>query len=426
MRINFVNKFNIFCHTALSVGWFLALRQIKRSSKWTTVLIIFIMTLTFLNLVVVNGILVGLVEGSSRAYRQQYSGDFIIKELENKTFIPDSVQIVEALKNYPEVKAVSPRILIGGRVEANYRNKTNQADLNDQVAAQITGIDYLAEDEVSNLSKLIIKGKYFDGNDEGSILIGTNLLQNYSSGVPGDDTLDNVDVGDKVRIIINGSSKEFIIKGVIKSKINEVGRRVFMTDSQLRKIIARPDLNVNEISVKLNQGIDPLVIKQGLEAKGFQNQALLQTWEDSQGKFFQDISSTFSVLGSVIGFIGLTVASITIFIVIFINAVTRRKFIGILKGIGVCGSAIQISYIFLSLFYATIGSIVGLLLLYLFFKPYLDANPIDFPFSDGILVAPLEGTLLRVGLLLVITILAGFIPSRMIVRKNTLDSILGR
>jgi len=41
-------------------------------------------------------------------------------------------------------------------------------------------------------------------------------------------------------------------------------------------------------------------------------------------------------------------------------------------------------------------------------------------------VAPLGGTLFRVGLLMATTIVAGFIPARLIVRKNTLDSILGR
>jgi ABC-type antimicrobial peptide transport system permease subunit len=34
--------------------------------------------------------------------------------------------------------------------------------------------------------------------------------------------------------------------------------------------------------------------------------------------------------------------------------------------------------------------------------------------------------MLRVGLLMITTIIAGYIPARMIVRKNTLDSILGR
>ena len=56
----------------------------------------------------------------------------------------------------------------------------------------------------------------------------------------------------------------------------------------------------------------------------------------------------------------------------------------------------------------------------------LAAHPIDFPFSDGILVAPANQTFFRVGLLVISTLIAGYIPAWMIIRKNTLDSILGR
>ena len=55
------------------VGLFLAYRQIKRASLWTTSLIIAVMTLTFLNLVVVNGVLVGLIESSVQAQRERIS-----------------------------------------------------------------------------------------------------------------------------------------------------------------------------------------------------------------------------------------------------------------------------------------------------------------------------------------------------------------
>ena len=127
-----------------------------------------------------------------------------------------------------------------------------------------------------------------------------------------------------------------------------------------------------------------------------------------------------------IGAIAIVVASITIFIVIFINAVTRRKFIGIMKGIGVSSQAIQISYLVQSLFYAVSGSLIGLVVLYGLLVPAFLKHPINFPFSDGILVAEPVGTLIRMIVLLIITLIAGFIPARMIVRKNTLDSILGR
>jgi ABC-type antimicrobial peptide transport system permease subunit len=41
-------------------------------------------------------------------------------------------------------------------------------------------------------------------------------------------------------------------------------------------------------------------------------------------------------------------------------------------------------------------------------------------------VAPIPDTIVRIVLLIVTTVIAGYLPSRMIVRKNTLDSILGR
>jgi hypothetical protein len=63
---------------------------------------------------------------------------------------------------------------------------------------------------------------------------------------------------------------------------------------------------------------------------------------------------------------------------------------------------------------------------YGFLVPYFAENPINFPFSDGILVAPFDETMVRIGLLVASTVIAGYIPASMIVRKNTLDSILGR
>ena len=111
---------------------------------------------------------------------------------------------------------------------------------------------------------------------------------------------------------------------------------------------------------------------------------------------------------------------------IFINAITRRKYIGILKGIGINGRVIEFSYVFQSIFYAVIGSGIGLAVVYGFLVPFFAAHPIDFPFSDGILVAPVDQTFFRVGLLVFSTLVAGYIPAWMIIRKNTLDSILGR
>ena len=199
-----------------------------------------------------------------------------------------------------------------------------------------------------------------------------------------------------------------------------------MIDSQVKNLIGRDDGNFGQIAVNLKDGADPLAVKEKLILSGVDKSAKVQTYVDAQPKFLKDIIDTFNLLGNVLSSIGLVVSSITIFIVIFINAITRRKFIGILRGIGINGKAIEMSYILQSIFYAVLGSLIGLVLVYSVLVPLFKAYPIDFPFSDGILVAPLDQTLFRMGLLVVSTIIAGYIPARMIVRKNTLDSILGR
>ena len=97
-----------------------------------------------------------------------------------------------------------------------------------------------------------------------------------------------------------------------------------------------------------------------------------------------------------------------------------------MKGIGISERAIEVSYIFQSIFYASLGGALGIFVVYVVLVPFFDAHPLDFPFSDGILVAPIDGTMLRFVLLLIVTLIAGYIPARRIVKQNTLDSILGR
>lgn len=410
----------------IRIGFFLALRQVRRASKWTTTLIIFVMTLTFLNLVVVSGILVGLIEGSVEANKTYYTSDVVLSNLPKKDYIEQTPKVLSIVRALPEAEAVTARYLQGGSIETNYKEATKEEDI-ERAGGSFVGIDPIAEDQTTGISRFIVEGSYLEPTDYDQILIGSNLLKKYLPiESPGFTTLSNVDVGSKVRIKIGDVTREVTVKGVIKAKVDELSFRVFFVDSQLRSLIGRDDFNVDEISIKLKPGADPVLVRDGLIRSGVGAYARVQTFEDAQPKFLKDIKATFALLGNMISSIGLTVASITIFIVIFINAITRRKFIGIMKGIGISGKAIEASYVFQSIFYATIGSSIGLVILYAFLQPYIVANPIDFPFSDGILVAPLDGTLIRISLLVITTIIAGYIPARMIVRKNTLDSILGR
>jgi ABC-type lipoprotein release transport system permease subunit len=411
----------------LKVGWFLGYRQVKRSSLWTTLLIIVIMTLTFMNLVVVSGLLVGLIEGAVRANKELYTGDVVISKLTENNNILNSRNIISTIENTPGIDVFSARYLTSGSVEANYKERTDFDEVPEKVGTIIAGIDPEKENDVTGIASKVIEGEFLEKGDYDEVVIGYLMLDRYLDiDSPGFLVLEDVYVGDKIRIQVGDNVREVTVKGITKGKVDELDRRIFINDYQLRTMLGTTDLNVNEISMKILPQYSPERIRDILIDNDFDRFAKIQTFEEAQPSFLVDIKNTFSLLGTIISSIGLVVAAITVFIVIFINAITRRKYIGIMKGIGMSGKSIEIAYIFQSLFYAMVGSAIGLVLVYFVFIPYFDANPINFPFSDGILVAPFGTTMIRILILVLVTAAAGYIPSRSVVKDNTLDSILGR
>lgn len=414
--------------TSFKVGFFLAIRQIRRTSKWTNALVICVMTLTFLNLIVVNGILVGLIEGAVEAIKTHYIGDVFITSLREKNHIEQAPNIIAYAKNIPAIENISTRYLTNGKIEVDYKiQKKRPTDKGEEVATTFAGIDPDAEQKVSNLANLLIEGEYLEPDDYDKVLVGGMLLRKYLDfDSPSFPVLKNVEIGSKIRVTVGENSREVIVKGIVKSKVDEIDRRVFFTDTQLRNLIGKPDYGPGEISMRIAPGTDPNSVKALLVNEGFDRLATIQTQDEAEPKFIKDMKKTFSMLGTAISSIGLIVAAITIFIVIFINAITRRKFIGILKGIGIRATAIEWAYIFQAIIYAILGTTIGVAIVFGFLKPYIDANPINFPFADGILVATAVDTAIRVVVLMIATLIAGYIPVRLITKQNTLDAILNR
>ena len=433
------------------VARLLARRQIQHSSIWLNILIIAIMVITFLNLVATTGILVGLFEGSVKANREQFTGDVFISELPTEGSIENTPRLLSTIQSLDGVKEFTTRYASGASVEANYQNRRDFTEDGNSVGANVVGINPEVEDQVTHLADYLVDGEYLESGESGYILIGNTLLQEYSNFSDIFVPLQNTTPGSKVRITVTNSASimdgegmdpaaptsdgrdsfgsrtlEFTLKGVVDSKVGENSSRVFMTEADWRRLTGRPNTNVNEVAIIVNDGVDPATIKESLVKSGFNRYAEIETYTEAIPSFLNDIKITFGLLGNLIGSIGIFVASITTFIVIYINALTRRKYIGILKGIGITGSSIERAYLFQAMFYALLGIGIASLLIYTVFIPFVNANPIDFPFADGILVAEPVGTLIRGIIMFIVTAIAGFIPAWLIVKQNTLDSILGR
>lgn len=411
----------------LRIGLLLGWRQIQRANKWTTLLIIFVMMLTFLNLIAVSGVLVGLIAGAENAVRAEYLADLVISEKDGEDNILETETILRELSAFPEIEAYTVRYSGGGVLEANYKERRDLAGERDTATVTVTGIDPALENSISNLSHNIIEGEYLNDTEEGYILIGNYYIEEFAQQF-GDifDTISNVEIGDTVRLTVGDVSKEFIVKGIVQSKVDQVSLNTYIPEREFRRLFGRIDRNADQIVIRTKEGESEIDLKNDFVSNGFSKIAKIQTYDEAKPKFITDIKNTFNILGSFISSIGIVVASITIFIIIFINALSRRQQIGILKGIGIERRAIEVAYVFQSAVYALLGSGLGALLTYGFLVPYFDENPIKFPFSDGILVAPVEETVVRFIILFVITLIAGFLPAWLIVKQNTLNSILGR
>lgn len=409
------------------IGLLLGLRQIQRASIWTNILIVFVMALTFLNLIAVSGILVGLIVGAERAVREDSLGDIIITAKDGEKHILETERFVREIKSFPEVETYSVRYAGAGVLEANYKQRRDLSGDRDIANVKVTGIDPAEENAMTNITKSLIAGTYLDPDEEGYILLGAFYIKEYAAQFSDIfETVSDVHPGDTVRLTVGDVSKEFIVKGIIQSKVDEVTLNTYIPEREFRRIFNRVDRNADQIVVRLHDPKSNSTVKAALVQSGLGDLAKIQTYEEGVPKFLTDIKNTFNVLGTFIGSIGIIVASITIFIIIFINALARRRFIGILKGIGIDRHAIEIAYVIQAGIYALSGSLIGVFITYALLIPYFDANPINFPFSDGILVADPLGTLIRFIVLFIITLLAGFVPAWLIVKGNTLNAILGR
>ena len=411
----------------LRLGILLGFRQIQRASLWTTLLIIFVMMFTFLNLIAVSGILVGLIVGSERAVRESAIGDVVVTPRNEEEHILNTPTIVRELGSYPEITAYSVRYQGSGVLEANYKERRDLRAERDIVNVRVTGIDPEKETAMTGLRNHIVEGEYLDPTEEGRMLIGAFYIEEYAQKF-GDvfDSVRNVHPGDTIRLTVGSVSKEFIIKGIVETKVDEVNLNTYIPEREFRRVFGRLDQNADQIVIKLAEANQNVAVKDYLLASGFGEYAKIRTFEESLPKFLTDIKNTFNILGTFIGSIGIMVASITIFIIIFINALSRRRHIGILKGIGVESRVIEIAYVLQAAFYALTGSLIGALLTYGVLIPYFDLNPIKFPFSDGILVADPLTTFYKFIVLFVITLVAGYFPAKLITRENTLNAILGR
>ncbi len=410
----------------LSLGWYLAKRAIARTGTISKIFIIFIMMLTFLNLLVVRGVLVGIPDSSLENTRNDDTGDVLVSRNDGELQIENTFEITKYLDNSPLIDNYSVRYSSSATIESDFGRSKKDSTNASRRTATVVGINPIDEQAVTGLDRFVKEGRMIESGETGSVVIGQGLLDDEATAnFTGEDLLQNVFVGGKVLMTINGFTKEYRVVGIASSK-GQTDNRAFISDSELRSLLGRSNLNASEIAIRT---IDPSFDAQlvtNLRAQPFANKAQFETSLQAAGEFLNDIKTIFDFLSSFVGLIGVFISAITIFIIIFVNAVSRRQEIGISRAIGVPQTAIITSYFLQSIFYTLSGIGAALVVFFFVLDSYFRNNPIDFPFTDVYLSVDSFVILLQVLILLVAGGLAGYIPARMIIKQKLLSLILGR
>ncbi len=410
-----------------TVGSFLAIRELKRSNPWSTGLVIFVMSLTFMNMVLMGGVLIGLAEGMMNSFQKYYSSDVLVKPAVQNYAITESSILQNVIETLPTFRASSSRYTASAVLENQDKIKVKETDIGERVNGTLVGIHSKDENNVTGISSKIIEGAYLDEYSTDTVVVGKSLLAQYSKGSSTEPRLKDIKIGSRLLLIVGESKMEVIVQGIVDSGNTTVDGRIFISEATMRALTHNQNLNASEIAVSLLPNTSEQDAKNYILANfPYSTNIIVETGEEALPKAIQDMKKTFSMLGNMVGAISLIVGAITIFIVIFVNAITRRKYIGIMKGIGISASAIEISYIIQSLFYALSGIAIASLLVMGFLKPWFAIHPLKFPVTEGQLSVTLSGLMIRGLILMVTAFISGYIPARMVTKQNTLDAILGR
>ena len=238
--------------------------------------------------------------------------------------------------------------------------------------------------------------------------------------MPEDETLE-AEIGDRLKAAFGaGGVREFRVKAVVNPRDIYAVMQAYITIEDAEEILGIEN-KASVIAVKVDKGEESQYVKKFKEL-GIGEE--IRTWEDKAGTTAQ-ITSIFSVIDYLLTTIGLVIVLIIIFVVTYISIIYKRSQIGILKAIGIDEKVIVLTYMLQSILYGVFGIIIGLVFTW-FLVAYFRVNPIDMilgfvtpRMTDQIII-------LASVMILVSSLIGGFLPSYMASKEDIVKLIWSR
>lgn len=393
------------------IPFFLVGRWIRRGNKWTLGLIIFLMAIAFVNLIFVAALFNGIIISSNDQIIKTYTGNIFATPKEGSDYIDSANTVIQQIQTVTGIKAISAQMSVPASLE--YQNKKGNWP--------ILAINPSNEQSATIVAAKITAGQYLQDNDLNQIIIGSNIAgkkddQNAFS-------LKGAVVGEKITLSFDGVSRDFTIKGIFHSKSEYADQRAFITQQALHELIPALDNKATSIVITIDKKGNERKIIDQLIAKNIQ--ANFYSWEEASG-LMASVADSFLSINVILSFVGILIAAITIFIVIYIDLVNKKQQIGILRAIGIRPYIIRAAYVIQSAIYSVSGVIFGTGIFYGILVPYFNAHPFSLPIGDASLIVNAADFTFRAEAIMWVAVLAGLIPAFIITRARILDAIKGK
>lgn len=326
-------------------------------------------------------------------------------EREKADYIPQAPDRIAQLRGIPEVVGVTPILTTG--VVFRYGGK--------EIPGTIYGLP--PHDEVTVLKESMVEGSYFpaDYNPEKSsdVLLGKYLAEKLAKKKEHEP---RVPLGNKVRIIFsNDKLRTYTVRGVFDARDYEANYGAILPFEELQLILRTKPDEVSQLLIRLTDKAAVSHVQQ-LLAPLVNPHLVVETWEDKDDMGFPDLVRGFRLVGDIIFGVGLVSSAIVVAIIIYINAIRKRRQIGIIRAIGIRNWMVVLIFTVQAFILAALGVGVGTGL-YWGLDHYLKVHPIAMPFGDMMASFEWEDYVISVVLFMTTAVLSGFYPAWIITRE---------
>jgi putative ABC transport system permease protein len=403
----------------LRVALFLVFKAITRGNKYTLILTILVTTLAFINIIFTSSIMNGAISKAYQQAQENYVSNIVILPRVDEKYVTQVQQLKTKINTLPGVVSCSSRYAQSGVIR--YDPEKDNLDVREK-AWNIKSVNPDEEVKVTSLQNYMVAGRYLEESDRDQIIMGKEIAGGYGASFQ-ISSLKGATVGDEVTVAYgNGVKRSYKVKGVYNTYFPLADLNVFVTEKEMESVLGIHN-RASEVLIKTDGSVPERVYIDRLRMMGIEKEQI-NVWMDFIG-YISGLTQTFDIIKSIVTTIGLLVAGITIFIVIFIATVNRRRQIGILKAIGMKERIIVMSYIFQAAFYASLGILAGEIIIHALLIPYFIRNPLPMPIGLVSLVLVRQDMIFGIVSMILVSMVSGFIPSWMVTRQNIIRAIWG-